>query len=208
MMHGDHDMALAGVNVSRETIQRLHDFLEILSKWNKAINLVSKNTIADAWSRHVLDSAQIFGHGAMAQHWIDIGSGGGFPGLVTAVIAAEKFPDMRVTLIESDLRKAAFLREASRAINVVTTIVSKRAEDIRPLGGDVVSARALAPLSGLCALAGRHLCAGGTAIFLKGKTAEVEISEARKLWNFSLQAHTSITEAAAVVLVLKEISHV
>lgn len=208
MMLAHRDEGLTGLNVSRETTERLNDFVDLLKKWNKAVNLVSKATLDHAWSRHILDSAQIFEYGSTVKHWVDIGSGGGLPGLVVAVLAAEKAPEMCVTLVESDQRKAEFLREASRALNLTTYILSDRAETVGNLGADVVSARALAPLGDLCALAKRHLSENGKAIFLKGRSCQAEILDARKDWKFELEAHPSKTDPASFVLVLNGIEHV
>jgi 16S rRNA (guanine527-N7)-methyltransferase len=200
--------ALSSLSVSRETEAQLQGFVDLLEKWNTAINLVSKATIDEAWQRHILDSAQVFDYGIDAHHWLDLGSGGGFPGLVVAILAAEKAPQMLVTLVESDQRKAAFLRAASQALGLTTTVLSARAEAVPQQAADVVSARALAPLSQLCAFAKRHLAPDGTAIFLKGKSFAAEVAEARQNWNFALESHPSITDPSAVVLVLKGISHV
>ena len=196
------------LNVSRETNERLGDFADLLTKWNSTINLVSKSTIGQIWTRHILDSIQIFDHGATANIWVDLGSGGGFPGLVVAILAKEKAPHMQVVLVESDHRKAAFLRTASQALGLTVQVLSSRIESIVPLNADIVSARALAALPQLCSFAAHHLNAGGAAIFLKGKSVEVEIANARKDWKFSLESHPSITDPAAVVLVLKGLEHV
>ena len=202
------DLGLPGVNVSRETEQRFGDFVRLLEKWNAAINLISKSTIGQIWSRHILDSAQVFSYGAAAHRWADLGSGGGFPGLVVAILAAEKAPNMRIILVESDQRKAAFLRQASQSLGLSAEVISDRIEVIPPLLADVVSARALAPLPQLCAFAKTHLATDGAAIFLKGKSCSAEIADARKNWNFSLESHASMTDPSAVVLVLKGISNV
>lgn len=202
------DLGLPGVNVSRETEQRLGDFVRLLEKWNAAINLISKSTIGQIWSRHILDSAQVFSYGAAAHRWADLGSGGGFPGLVVAILAAEKAPNMRIILVESDQRKAAFLRQASQSLGLSAEVISDRIEVIPPLLADVVSARALAPLPQLCAFAKTHLAADGAAVFLKGKSCTAEIADARKNWNFSLESHASMTDPSALVLVLKGISNV
>lgn len=196
------------LNVSRETKALLGDLEGLLTKWNSAVNLVSKSTIGLIWPRHILDSIQIFDHGATANIWADLGSGGGLPGLVVAILAKEKAPHMQVVLVESDQRKAAFLRAASQALGLTTQVLSNRIESIAPLNADIVSARALAALPQLCSFAAHHLNAGGAAIFLKGKSVEIEIANARKDWKFSLESHVSITDPAAVILVLKELVHV
>jgi 16S rRNA (guanine527-N7)-methyltransferase len=196
------------LNVSRETTARLGELADLLAKWNNTINLVSKSTVGLIWSRHILDSMQIFDHGAMANTWADFGSGGGFPGLVVAIVAKEKAPAMRVVLVEADQRKAAFLRQASQALCVNVQVLPDRIEAIEPLNADVVSARAVAALPQLCAYAARHLNPAGAAVFLKGKSVDIEIANAQKDWNFSLESYASITDPAAVVLVLKGIAHV
>ncbi len=198
----------AGLNVSRETEALLAVFSALVIKWNIAINLVSKTTIDQIWSRHILDSVQVFEYGATANHWVDLGSGGGFPGIVVAILAKQRAPYMQVTLVESDQRKATFLRQASQALGLGANVISDRIEAIAPLAADVLSARALAPLPKLCAFAVRHLAADGIAIFQKGKSADAEITEARKDWHFSYSSHKSVTDSAAVVLVLKGIAHV
>lgn len=195
-------------NVSRETKSHLDNLADLLEKWNRTINLVSKSTIRQIWQRHILDSIQIFNHGSTASIWADLGSGGGFPGLVVAILAKEKAPDMRVVLVESDQRKAAFLRHASRTLGLNAEILSERIEAIAPLMADVVSARALASLPQLCNFATYHLTAGGRGVFLKGRSAAIEIDAAQKDWRFTLESYTSITDPESSVLVLQGIAHV
>ena len=131
-----------GFDVSRETFERLEKLQELLTKWNPRINLVSKATLDDAWERHILDSVQVFtALGRDFRHWTDIGSGGGFPGLVIAILMNEKNPDAKLTMIESDQRKCAFLRTVLRETGVSGTVLSKRIEQAEPQNADVVSAR-------------------------------------------------------------------
>lgn len=196
------------LNVSRETMVRLQQFATILLKWNTAINLISKASQSEVWSRHILDSAQIFAYGHTARIWADFGSGGGFPGVVVAILAAEQAPQLRVVLVESDQRKAAFLRQVSTTLGLQLDVLSDRIETLPSIHADVISARALAPLSQLCRFASLHCCDSGSAIFLKGRSATAEIAEARKEWSFSLDLHPSVTDPAAVVMVLKDIRHV
>lgn len=202
------DLVLAGLNVSRGTEQRLKDFVQLLEKWNSAVNLISRSTVGQVWIRHILDSAQIFRYGSAAKRWVDLGSGGGFPGIVVAILAFELAPDMKIILVESDQRKAAFLRQTAQTLGLSIDVIAGRIEAISSLTADVVSARALAPLPQLCAFAKSHLAPDGAAIFLKGKSGGAEIDDARKDWKFSLESHASITDPTAVVLVLKEISNV
>lgn len=198
--------ALASLDVSRETTARLDTYAELLRKWNPAINLVAKSTIPDLWTRHILDSAQVLGFVQDVRTWADLGSGGGFPGLVIAILAAEKAPKLHVTLVESDQRKAAFLTAVLRETGVDATVLVTRAEDLEPLNADVVSARALAPLTELLEHAQRHLAAGGTALFPKGARAGTELAESLERWRFSVQKHASVTDPDAVILRIGDIA--
>ncbi len=190
-------------------MSRLDRLVGLLRKWNTAINLVAPSSLDEAWSRHVVDSAQIFElAGERCRHWADLGSGAGFPGLVVALVAKDLAPDMRVTLVESDQRKAEFLRTVSRETNVHVTVHAERIEAVLPLQADVVSARALAPLPVLCGYAERHLAKGGRAVFLKGARAGEEVQTARRDWRFSLSSVPSRTDPHASVLVLEELCRV
>lgn len=198
---------LAGLDVSRETAGRLDAYAALLEKWNPAINLVARSTLPDLWTRHILDSAQLLDLApAGATSWVDLGSGGGFPGLVVAILAAERRPRLTLTLVESDLRKATFLGTVVRELGLTTRICAERSESLDPLGADVVSARALAPLTELLSHAKRHLAPGGVALFPKGAAHEAEIAEALERWRFSVQKHPSRTEPEAVVLSIGDIA--
>ncbi|GAA4221796.1 16S rRNA (guanine527-N7)-methyltransferase [Sagittula marina] len=200
--------SIAGLDVSRETLERLGHYLELVKKWNPRINLISAKTLSEAENRHFYDSAQVFAllpkH---AKSLVDFGSGGGFPGLVLAIIATELMPEMNITLIEADQRKASFLRTVLRETSVSATVIAKRIEQIEPLGCDVATARALAPLPLLCNFAYRHLQPSGCALFLKGKTWGKELEDAHTEWKFEYTAHTSQTDSDAVILHLRDLSH-
>jgi 16S rRNA (guanine527-N7)-methyltransferase len=175
-------------------------------RWNPAINLVSKATVEDLWQRHVVDSAQVFSLcPADTLTWVDLGSGGGFPGIVVATLAKELKPDLRVTLVESDLRKATFLRQAAQTLSLPVSVLSRRIEAVSPLNADVLSARALAPLSNLLGFAEQHLSPNGTAIFQKGARFAAEIAEARKAWTFDVDIKPSLSEGEAAILVIRNI---
>ncbi|MFV0514594.1 MAG: 16S rRNA (guanine(527)-N(7))-methyltransferase RsmG [Jhaorihella sp.] len=201
-----NDRALPGMDVSRETLDRLHAFENVLRKWNRRINLVSQASLDNLWHRHIADSVQVFRSAAPRGHWVDMGSGGGFPGLVVAVLAASERHDMKVTLIESDQRKAAFLRVAARETGATCTVLAERIESVPPQGADTVSARALADLGTLLGYVQRHLKATGTALFPKGVTWEKELSAARGQWRFDAEPITSRTEAGAVILKIQGVS--
>src|SRR6476620_2233965 len=156
------------LDVSRETADQLEALVSTLERWQKAINLVSKTTLGGVWCRHVLDSAQLKGLiPDKAKSLTDLGSGAGFPGLVVAALC----PELDVTLIESDARKAAFLGEASRRMGLSKSprIVIRRIEEAPPAAVDVVTARALAPLGQLLAWVDRHRTDTAICLFHKGK---------------------------------------
>ncbi len=195
-------------NVSRETLDRLKLYADLLRRWNPTVNLVSPASLDHLWSRHILDSAQILDLSPAAATWADLGSGGGFPGLVIAILAADERPALAVTMVESDARKCAFLATVARETGVTPRILTDRAEDVPPLAADVVSARALAPLSTLLGLAAPHLAPSGTGLFPKGARHQPEIEQALADWRFTYQKHPSLTDPAAVILSIKGLSRV
>lgn len=200
------ESTVGGLSVSRETFQVLEDFAALVRKWNSAINLVGKGTLPDLWSRHVVDSAQLFRFlPPSAKVWLDLGSGGGFPGLVIAALARELAPDLRVELVESDLRKATFLRQAAQSLGLSVDVRSERIESLQPIQADVVSARALASLVDLLAYAHSHLRPGGIAVFPKGNRHAEELAEARRSWQFDVEAEPSLSDAGAAILVIRNI---
>lgn len=203
------ELAPEDFNVSRETMERLSHYVAMIQKWNQAINLVSKSTIPQIWQRHIADSLQLTNYLQTHQTvWADLGSGGGLPGLVVAIAAKESHPNLQLHLVEVDQRKSVFLREVARDLNLKVQVHTSKIEDTVPLQADVLSARALAPLSTLCAFAQRHLKTGGVCIFPKGAQSDSEVAEARKHWSFSLEQATSMTEPQAKLLILRAIEHV
>lgn len=196
-------------NVSRETRDRLEIYAKLLAKWNPKINLVAASTLPDLWSRHFQDSAQLLEISQKdAESWGDLGSGGGFPGLVIAILARELRPRLRVTCVESDHRKAAFLQTVVRETGLDAGVIVGRIENITPLNADVMSARALAPLSRLLDFAERHLAQGGEALFLKGAGYQKELKEALDRWTFRLDTYPSKTNSDATVLKIGELQRV
>ena len=192
-------MADLGIDVSRETSDRLQILVDALGRWQDKINLVSRTTLADVWNRHVFDSAQLLP--LIPSHVVsllDLGSGAGFPGLVLAALA----PQLQVTLVESDARKAAFLGEASRLMALATmpSIRIGRIEAISSIQPDVITARALAPLDQLLTWAARHRGDTTICLFHKGKGWRVELTEAMKNWDISVQPSNSQTDLDAVIL--------
>lgn len=191
---------IAGLDVSRETEGRLNTFVGLLEKWTRKINLVSPASVPDIWSRHIQDSAQLFGLSrCKAGLWADLGSGGGLPGAVIAILAAEHAPSLDVVCVESDQRKAVFLGVVSRETGVRFRVIPERIEALQPLGADVLSARALAPLDMLLSFSEHHLSSGGVGLFPKGARHEKERADAEKNWRFDCETITSYTDPAAVI---------
>lgn len=186
--------------VSRETQNRLVRHLDLLRRWQRRINLTSAATLDDPWRRHVLDSAQLAPLVRAGARLADLGSGAGFPGLVLAILRGGP-----VHLIESDERKAAFLREAVRVTEAPAEVHNARAESL-DLKADVVTARACAPLDRLLGLAVPLLAPGGVCLFLKGARVEEEIAAARSGWRMALRRHRSRTAPGGVVLEVTGVS--
>lgn len=200
------DLDIPGLDVSRETLSRLEQFAGLVAKWTRRINLVAAASLPHIWGRHIRDSAQlVLIPDRPPDRWLDLGSGGGFPGIVVAVLAAEIWPDARVTLVESDQRKAAFLRTAARELTLDVEVRAERAETMPPFFADVLSARALAPLSDLMGLAHRHLAPNGMAIFPKGRNAMAEVDAARRDWRFALAIRDSLTDHEGRLLRIERI---
>ncbi|MCL4766144.1 MAG: 16S rRNA (guanine(527)-N(7))-methyltransferase RsmG [Hyphomicrobiaceae bacterium] len=196
--------------VSRETAERLIRYEALLRQWQKAVNLVAPRTLPEVWHRHFADSAQLaplVPEGA--ESLVDLGSGGGFPGLVLAIMLMERQP-LWVMLVESDTRKAAFLREAARVTGATVEILSMRienAETQRRVGRvDVVTVRALAPLSRLFGLAAPFFAPRTVGLFLKGRDILGEIDGARVGWRFDVELVQSMTDAAGQIAVVRNVS--
>jgi 16S rRNA (guanine527-N7)-methyltransferase len=197
----DAEAFQAATGVSRETLERLRAYHDLLLKWQPKINLVGPVTVADAWRRHFLDSAQVFALlPGSASRLIDLGSGAGFPGLVLAILGA-----LDVHLVESDARKCAFLREAARAAGASVTVHNKRIEALGDLQADVVTARALAPVGDLLRLGLPLLKEQGCFLFLKGRNVDAELTEATKYWIMAVQRQPSRSDDQGCVL---HLSHV
>lgn len=200
---------LNGLNVSRETIERLNTFVALFQKWAKTINLVAPSTLSEIWSRHVVDSAQIYALRPGAGNWVDLGSGGGFPGIVTGILLAEAGHGW-VHLVESNNKKAAFLRTAILETGARASVHAIRIEAApqRIADCDAISARALADLDLLLEFglpwAERN---PELRFFLhKGRDYQREIDKALGRWRFDLVKHASIVEQDSVVLELSNLS--
>ncbi|WP_428032164.1 16S rRNA (guanine(527)-N(7))-methyltransferase RsmG [Ancylobacter sp.] len=201
----DRRHALSLTPVSRETEQRLDTIVALLEKWQRTINLVAPASLKAVWTRHVADSLQLLPLVGEVRRWVDLGSGGGFPGLVVAAVLAER-PGADVTLVESDSRKAAFLREAARLADLPVTVLPARIEQVaRSIapGVEVVSARALAPLPRLLELTAPFLAEGATGLFLKGQDVDNELTQASKSWRIEAEIKASLTDGGGHVLIVR-----
>lgn len=192
--------------VSRETLERLKLFAALLIKWNDTINLVSPKSLDDLWRRHMLDSAQLFPLLPPKQPErplviVDLGSGAGFPGMVLSILGAGE-----LHLIEADQRKMQFLREVARQVGSEAHIHGVRIEDLRPFPADVVTARALGPLDRLLKYSAPFLENGGYALFLKGRKAREELTEAEKGWNMRADFIPSRSDPSGSILHVGDIS--
>ncbi len=192
--------------VSRETGERLSAYVALLGKWQRAENLIAPSTVPQVWRRHVADSAQLVALFPEARRWLDLGSGAGFPGLVVAIFGADH-ADTKVHLVESNRKKCAFLRQAIRATGAPAVVHEGRIEAVvaswaEPV--DRVSARALAPLTELLALAAPVMERGIPAAFHKGRDFVHELAEATQSWGFDLVKHDSRVGDGGAIL---DISH-
>ena len=203
----DRNAALRLTPVSRETATRLDAFVELLLKWQRAVQLVSASSLSHLWTRHVADSLQLLDLAPEAKVWADLGSGGGFPGLVVAIALKDR-AGAKVHLVESDQRKSAFLREAVRVLELPAMIHVKRIEALSPDALpdlEIVTARALAPLSELLELANPFLQNGAKALFMKGANLDNELTAATKSWNIRSTTVPSKTDAEGRILLVDQV---
>lgn len=192
--------------VSRETSERLKAFAQLVIKWNPRINLVSRGSLPDLCHRHIADSRQLWTLHDNPQRWVDLGSGGGFPGIVIACCQASGDVNNKTILIESDKRKAVFLNTAVQQLQLSADVVPKRIEDVPSQQATTLTARALAPLDVLLGYAQLHLAHGGVAIFPKGENWQKEVDKAKGEWSFECDVIQSVTDAKAAILKIKNIN--
>ncbi len=193
-------------DVSRETMERLEVYADLLKRWNKKINLVSPKSLENLWARHFSDSAQLFSvFPREGEILADLGSGAGFPGAVIAITANEIRPELQVSLIESDQRKASFLEVVSRETGSPFRVISERVERIERFNANILTARALAPLSKLLEYAILHGAPGFRAIFPKGANVEREVQGALEVWRFDCKTFPSRTDPGGVILSIGDI---
>lgn len=206
-LSADKARALALFPVSRETQDRLDRFVETLLRWQDRLNLIANSTISEIWTRHIADSLQLLPLAPQARTWVDLGSGAGFPGLVIACVLADE-AGTRVHLIESNGKKAAFLREAVRATGTPAIVHAIRAEKFgescaEPV--DAVTARALAPLKTLCDQAFPFISRGAIGLFPKGQDVDAELTDAAKYWRLEASKVPSRTSPKSSIVVIRSL---
>jgi 16S rRNA (guanine527-N7)-methyltransferase len=194
------------VPVSRETEARLAIFVDLLDRWRRKTNLIADSTFPSVWTRHIADCAQLLALAPNATRWVDMGSGAGFPGLVIAIQLAD-VPGAAVHCIESDSRKAAFLREAARTAGAAATIHPLRVEDVAPesLGPvDAVTARAFAPLPLTLKLARPWMERGAVAVFPRGESARDQIAALPEARVYAIETLPSVVNPKAAILRIRQ----
>ncbi|HKW53906.1 MAG TPA: 16S rRNA (guanine(527)-N(7))-methyltransferase RsmG [Stellaceae bacterium] len=190
------------MNVSRETLDRLIVYADLLTAWNARINLVGRNTLGDVWRRHILDSAQLYPHIPQGTRLlIDLGSGAGLPGLILSILGMPE-----VHLIESDMRKAVFLREAARVTGASASVHALRIDRVKPLMAEVVTARALAPVAELLEISERFRTPDTVCLFLKGENVQEELTMAAKQWKMTTHQSPSLSDPSGCILRLENIN--
>lgn len=200
----DRASALELTPVSRETADRLDSFVAVLLDWQRRVNLVAPSTEPVLWTRHIADSLQLLTLAPAARIWADLGSGAGFPGLIVAC-ALVGTPGARVYLVESNAKKASFLREVVRVVGAPAVVRGERIEDFVksvPEGVEVVTARALAPLCGLLTVAYPLLIRGAVGLFPKGQAVEAQLTEAAKCWRIQATLAPSRTDPKARIVIV------
>jgi 16S rRNA (guanine527-N7)-methyltransferase len=195
-------------NVSRETWERLEQFVELLLKWQNSTNLIASSTLPQVWTRHIADSLQLLALAPDARTWIDLGAGAGFPGLVIACALA-KIPGAEIHLVESNQKKASFLREAARILSLPAIVHAQRIEDFvaeqtQPF--DVVTARALAPLDQLIGYAIPLLKTGAIGLFPKGQDVGAELTQAAKSWSIEAELVPSKTDPHGRIVLVHHVA--
>ena len=204
----DRARVLAQQNVSRETISRLDAFVATLLAWQAKTNLIAPSTISELWTRHIADSLQLLKLAPEAKIWVDLGSGGGFPGLV---IACAVEPPVKVHLVESNGKKAAFLREAARLTGAPAIVHAERIEDFLKHFqevSDIVTARALAPMPKLLEYIAPFVEKGAKALLLKGQDVEDELTQASKYWNVEADLVPSQTDSSGRIVAVRGLQRV
>jgi 16S rRNA (guanine527-N7)-methyltransferase len=191
-------------DVSRETTARLDALVRLLRERQQVMNLVSRSSLANVWTRHVADSLQLLALAPTARTWIDLGSGGGFPGRVVACALAGA-ADVQIHLVESTGKKARFLSDTAATIELPVVVHVERIEQFVPAWRgriDVVTARALAPLTKLLDYTAPLIDRGAKCLFLKGQDVALELTEASEYWKFQYELVPSVTDSRGRIMVV------
>ena len=200
---------LLELDVSRETLDALKYFEDLVVLWNPAINLISNSSVSDLWSRHIVDSAQLFLFTLPDEGlWLDVGSGGGFPGIVVSIVAKELAPSLRVVLVESDNRKCVFLRTVIRGLGLSVKVINDRIENVKLDDVVYLSARALRNLNSLLFIVENNVSRETVCVFPKGRSYKKELVESQKNWKFDFNLIDSNTSEDSKVIVLKGLERV
>ncbi len=197
---------LKSFNVSRETLKSFCEYESLLFKWNSKINLISKNTLADIWSRHFLDSGQIIKHvDASRKRWVDVGSGAGFPGMVISLLLRDRKIDCELILVEKNTKKVFFLNEVIRKLDLNVKVLNDDIRTLEPLNADILTARAFSDLNDLMQIANIHRKEKGICFFLKGENYRNELDKTLNYWIFDYDIVDSISNPAGKLIRVKNI---
>lgn len=203
----DIEQEILGYGVSRETLQKLQEFVELLRQWNVKINLISQKSMNDVWLRHVLDSAQLVNYlSDKTKILVDIGSGSGFPAVVLAILAAERFPLLKISMVESIKKKTLYLNDVTEKLCLKNVnVINERVENAVFKNVDVVTARAVAGLDVL--LSYQHMIGNKNTLglYLKGKKYDLEIASAAQKWQYDLEICDNLYSDEGKVLQIKNL---
>lgn len=205
----DKQFFMERFNVSRETQTALEAFEQHLIDWSASINLVSKSTLDDFWSRHAIDSAQlILKSDPNDKSWVDFGSGAGFPGLIIAALLKQSGDNYRVRLIDNSLKRCAFLRESARLLNVKVEVINSDLEKVVPEKFDVVTARAFTNLTNLLNYSHPYAALGAKLLFLKGENVQTEVNEASTKYSFEFKISPSLAHSRGCIIEISELAKI
>ena len=192
---------IKSLDVSRETLKGFYEYKTLLFKCNEQIYLVSKNTLLDIWERHFLDSGQIIRHvEASGKRWVDVGSGAGFPGLVVALLLRDRKVDCDLVLVEKNPKKAFFLKEVIRKLNLSVEVVNDNIYTLEPLNADILTTRAFSELKNLIEIAFRHRKKEGICLFLKGENYRFELDKTLNYWFFDYDVVDSLSSSFGKII--------
>jgi 16S rRNA (guanine527-N7)-methyltransferase len=204
----DAEAFALATGASSSAVSDLQTYQDMLADWNGRMNLVGPSALSSFWLRHAYDCAQLLTFAPSAKCWADLGSGAGLPGVVLAILL-KQMPGAHVHLVESVTKRTVFLAAVAARLELPVTIHNRRAEDMTPpIGLEIVTARACAPLSRLLAFAHPCLRRGATGLFLKGREAEHELTQARLGWHFDARLYNSLSDPSGCIIELQKVTRV